>query len=182
MITVESIITDILKREGGYVDHPKDLGGPTNFGITQRTARVYGFKRDVRDIDEGLARRIYRAMYYMAPGFDDVAVFSKPIAAELMDTGVNMGVTVAVTFLQRALNVLNRSQRDYPDLDPDGIIGPQTLGALNEFLELRGSAGERVLLRALNSLQGARYIEIAEHRQDNEAFVYGWYQHRVVVA
>jgi len=179
MITVESIITDILKREGGSVDHPKDLGGPSRFGITQRTARVYGWKGDVFDIEESLARDIYKHMYYVAPGFDSVAVFSKKVAAEIMDTGVNMGVTVAVTFLQRALNVLNRSQRDFPDLQADGMVGPQTLGALNEFLELRGVAGERVLLRALDSMQGSRYIEIAEHRMDNEAFVFGWFQHRV---
>lgn len=182
MSTAESIITGILKREGGYVNHSKDLGGPTNFGITQRTARVYSFKGDMRDLDENLARRIYYNMYYVAPGFDDVAVFSRQIAAELMDTGVNMGVAVAVTFLQRTLNVLNRSERDYPDLEPDGLVGPQTLGALKEFLDLRGKAGEVVMLRALNCLQGARYIEIAEHRMDNEAFVFGWLQHRVSVA
>lgn len=182
MSTAESIITSILNREGGYVNHPKDLGGPTKFGITQRTARVYNFKGDMRDLDEALARRIYFNMYYVAPGFEDVAVFSKPVAAELMDTGVNTGVSVAATFLQRALNVLNRSERDYPDLEPDGLIGPQTLGALSEYLELRGKAGEVVMLRALNCLQGSRYIEIAEHRMDNEAFVFGWFQHRVSVA
>lgn len=181
MSTVASIITDIIKREGGYVDHPKDLGGPTNFGITQRTARVYGWKGDVRDMQESLARDIYKHMYWVAPGFDSVAVFSKRVASELMDTGVNMGSAVAITFLQRALNVLNRSERDYPDLEADGLMGPQTLGALREFIELRGNAGEVVLLKALNSLQGARYIEIAEHRMDNEAFVFGWFQHRVSI-
>ena len=49
----------------------------------------------------------------------------------------------------------------------------QTIDALRRLLAVRGAAGETVLLRALNSLQGARYIEIAEGRQANEGFVFG---------
>jgi hypothetical protein len=35
------------------------------------------------------------------------------------------------------------------------------------------------MLRALNALQGARYIDIAEGRPSQEAFTYGWFLHRV---
>ena len=32
--SIEQMIDDVIRREGGYVDHPRDRGGPTNFGIT----------------------------------------------------------------------------------------------------------------------------------------------------
>ena len=41
MANVADLIDDILRREGGYVNHPADKGGPTNFGITQDTLSRY---------------------------------------------------------------------------------------------------------------------------------------------
>ena len=90
-----------------------------------------------------------------------------------------MGPAVAATFLQRALTALNRNGTDYPDLVPDGRIGPTTLSALDRFLALRGSGGETVLLRALEALQGERYLRLAERRPANEAFLYGWLANRI---
>jgi lysozyme family protein len=91
-----------------------------------------------------------------------------------------MGPAVAATFLQRALTALNRNGKDYPDLTPDGRIGPATLGALDTFLATRGTTGgETVLLRALEALQGERYLRLAERRPANEAFLYGWLANRV---
>jgi lysozyme family protein len=91
-----------------------------------------------------------------------------------------MGPAVAVTFLQRALTALNRNGADYPDLVPDGRIGEQTLSALDAFLKLRSQrTGETVLLRALEALQGERYLRLAERRPANEAFLYGWLANRI---
>jgi hypothetical protein len=67
-----------------------------------------------------------------------------------------MGPAVAITFLQRALTALNRNGRDYPDLVPDGRVGPSTLAALDTFLATRGrTSGETVLLRALEALRAS---------------------------
>jgi lysozyme family protein len=91
-----------------------------------------------------------------------------------------MGPAVAVTFLQRALTALNRNAKDYPDLVPDGRIGERTLAALDSFLATRGrSSGETVLLRALEALQGERYLRLAERRPASEAFLYGWLANRI---
>ena len=55
-----------------------------------------------------------------------------------------------------------------------------TLGALDSFLTIRGaSSGETVLLRALEALQGERYLRLAERRPANEAFLYGWLANRI---
>ena len=51
---------------------------------------------------------------------------------------------------------------------------PPSITALQLFLKARGQAGEKVLLRALNSSQAVRYLELAEQREANETFLYGW--------
>ena len=110
----------------------------------------------------------------------DAVQRSPRLAAELFDTGVNMGPAVAATFLQRALTALNRNGQDFADLVPDGRIGAVTLAALDAFLAKRGNAGgEAVLLRALEALQGERYLRLAERRPANEAFLYGWLANRI---
>ena len=126
------------------------------------------------------AAAIYRRLYWLRPRFDQVAKRSARIAAELFDTGANMGPAVAATFLQRALTALNRNGKDYADLTPDGRVGPLTLAALDAFLASRGKrGGETVLLRALEALQGERYLRLAERRPANEAFLYGWLANRI---
>lgn len=178
-MNIDQLIDDVIAREGGYSDHPNDRGGATNFGITQRVAREHGYHGAMRDLPRAVAERIYRAIYWEQPRFDHVAERAPTVAAELFDTGVNMGPMTATMFLQRALNVLNRARRDYPDIARDGRIGPATLGALDRFLDLRGPRGEAVLVSALNALQGARYIELAERRPANESFLYGWFANRI---
>jgi lysozyme family protein len=178
-LDVGALIDGLIDREGGYVNHPSDTGGPTCFGITEAVARANGYAGAMRQLPREEAAAIYRRLYWQRPRFDQVAKRSKSIAAELFDTGVNMGPAVAATFLQRALTALNRNAADYPDLTPDGRIGEQTLAALDAFLKLRGSSAETVLLRALEALQGERYLRLAERRPANEAFLYGWLANRV---
>jgi lysozyme family protein len=179
-LDLDRLIDALIDREGGYVDHPADRGGPTCFGITEAVARAHGYAGAMRQLPREEAAAIYRRLYWTRPRFDQVSSRSPRIAAELFDTGVNMGPAVAATFLQRALTALNRNGRDYPDLVPDGRIGPATLAALDSFLAVRGgSSGQTVLLRALEALQGERYLRLAERRPANEAFLYGWLANRI---
>jgi len=177
---VDAMIAELIEREGGYVNHPADRGGPTCYGITESVARAHGYAGGMRNLPKAEVAAIYRRLYWLRPGFDAVAERSAAVAGELFDTGVNMGPAVAATFLQRALTALNRNGVDYPDLAPDGRIGKGTLAALDAFLAVRGRAGgETVLLRALEALQGERYLRLAERRPANEAFLYGWLANRI---
>lgn len=169
----------LVGREGAYSNNPNDAGGETMWGVTAAVARRYGYVGPMRDMPRGTALSIYRARYWREPGLDRIALQSEAIAEELLDTGVNMGVAVASQFLQRLLNALNRQGKDYADIKVDGDVGPATLAALKAFLAKRGSEGEAVLLKGLNALQGARYVELGEGRQANEEFVYGWLRARV---
>jgi len=169
----------VVGHEGGYSDHASDSGGKTRYGITEAVARENGYLGDMRALPFPVAREIYRMAYWDPLQLDKIAARSRPLAYELFDTGVNMGVGVAAEFLQRSLNVLNRRQRDWPDLKVDGEIGPVTLQNLLAGWERRGPDGAEVLLKILNCLQGARYVALAERREKDEDFVFGWIKNRV---
>jgi len=178
-MNIETLIDEVIGREGGYSNHPADKGGATRWGITESVARANGYKGDMRAYPRADAVAVYRKLYWTAPGFGRVAERAPALAAEMFDTGVNMGPGIASGFLQRALNALNRGGRDYPDLAVDRSVGPKTLAALDGFLRTRGKAGQTVLVKALDALQGERYVALAESRPANEAFLYGWLANRL---
>jgi lysozyme family protein len=178
-LTIEELIDDVIEREGGYVNHPADRGGPTRWGITEVVARRSGYMGDLRVLPQCDAAAIYKRLYWTAPGFHKIAELAPKLAAELFDTGINMGTGTATGFLQRALNALNRNGRDYRDIAVDRRIGPATLLALHSFFRQRGDAGQSVLLKAVEALQGAHYVRLAETRPSQEAFLHGWLANRI---
>lgn len=176
---VDELIDAVIEREGGYSNHPADRGGATRWGITEAVARAHGYSGTMGALPVSVARDIYRNQYWLAPRLNRIARHNMLIAAEMFDTAVNMGPATAVRLLQRALNALNRRERDYPDISVDGLIGPATERALGGFLAVRGKGGQAVLLKAIEALQGERYIALAEQRPANEAFLYGWLANRI---
>lgn len=178
-MNVDDLIDEAIAREGGYSNHGADRGGATRWGVTEAVARAHGYRGEMRSFPREEAAQIYRRIYWLRPGFDRVAERAPRLAAELFDTGINMGPAVAAGFLQRALNALNRGASDYPDIPVDRQIGPRTIASLQGFLERRGESGETVLLKAIEALQGERYLRLAEQRPANEAFLYGWLANRL---
>lgn len=178
-MNVDRLIDDVIAREGGYSNHPADRGGATRWGVTEAVARAHGYRGDMRAFPREEAVTIYKRNYWQRPGFDRVAVHAPLIAGELFDTGVNMGPAVAVSFLQRALNALNRGASDYADIVPGVRVDDATAAALQTYMAKRGPYGENVLLKAVEALQGERYMSPAERRPANEAFLYGWLANRL---
>jgi lysozyme family protein len=177
----EQFIFSIINQEGGYADHKDDSGGKTRWGVTERVARRHGYRGDMRHLSKAKAFDILTDRYWDSLSLDDVLALSAPIAAEVADSAVNCGARRAAEWLQRCLNVLNRHAALYPDIRVDGDIGPMTLQTLRRYLQARADQGEWVLLRALNVLQGAHYITLAERREKDETFVFGWLKNRVVI-
>ena len=175
----EQTIDQILANEGGYSNHAADSGGETMYGITEQVAREYGYKGPMRSLPRTVAEAIYRQRFWDDLRLNDIARVSISVAAEVADTAVNIGQGTAARFLQTALNAFNLNATIYPDLLVDGVIGSKTIQALTAYLRFRGDEGETVLLRALNSLQGAYYIDLSQRRAKDEAFVYGWLSNRV---
>ena len=50
VVDVHGLIDALIDREGGFVDHPADSGGPTCFGITQAVARAHGYAGPMRQL------------------------------------------------------------------------------------------------------------------------------------
>jgi lysozyme family protein len=111
----EDALNRLLQHEGGYVDHPSDPGGETNFGITVAVAREYGYTGPMRDIPIDTVAGIYRQLYWNRVRADDLPA---ALRYPLFDAAVNSGVDQAVSWLQRALGV-----------PVDGVIGRQTIDA-----------------------------------------------------
>ena len=156
MLTEAEIIEEILRREGGYVDHPADKGGPTNFGITLKTLSDFEGKaataEDVKSLDKNKARTIYKALYV-----DPFAWVTGPkLRALVIDSAVNHGVNRATKWLQEALGV-----------KPDGIVGPKTERAM---LIAQSQVVYRVFLRRRIVFYG----EIISKDHSQAVFALGW--------
>jgi len=110
-------IRRLLASEGGYVNHPSDPGGPTNYGITLGDYRKYvkadASAADVRAMDVDEAKAIYRAKYWGAMRADEL-----PAGVDycVFDYAVNSGTGRAPKVLQRVLAVGVTGRMDEPML------------------------------------------------------------------
>ena len=120
----------VLKHEGGYVNHPKDPGGRTNLGVTQRVWEAWTGKpateQEMRSLTPAMVGPLYRRKYWdkvrapdLAPGLD----------LHVFDFGVNAGPARAIRYLQMMVGA-----------NPDGAFGPATMRALSNYLDQYGTA------------------------------------------
>jgi lysozyme family protein len=102
----DSCLTRLLEHEGGYVNHPSDPGGPTNFGITIADYRKYtnpgATAANVRTMTLDEAKAIYRAKYWDALRCDELPV---GIDYAVFDYGVNSGIARSGRVFRRVLNL-----------------------------------------------------------------------------
>lgn len=95
------LVNLVLNSEGGYVDNPKDPGGPTKYGIALNYNRAVlsalGVK-NVRDLTYEQAKEIYYHKYYKASSADTLAKQSQRLAYLHFDAAVNHGVGQAAKF------------------------------------------------------------------------------------
>jgi lysozyme family protein len=118
---INTLVARLIDREGGYVNHPADRGGPTKYGITLKTLAVHRGKPvtacDVRDMTKAEAADIYRAEYYTKPRIDTLP---DGLQEQTFDMAVMSGPVRGVRTLQEALIVLGS------EIKADGVIGPLT--------------------------------------------------------
>jgi lysozyme family protein len=110
------LVERVLAHEGGFIDHPQDPGGATNFGITERVARANGYRGHMRNLPRETAVAIYRKGYWDAVNGDQLPA---AVAFQVFDAAVNHGVGNASRWIQRAAGVAD-----------DGKLGPVSMAAI----------------------------------------------------
>jgi lysozyme family protein len=128
MQSVRDIASDIVAREGGYVNDPDDPGGATNYGVTIGTMRRLGLDltgdgvvsaQDVARLTRTQAVEIFVEHYFVTPRLEALPQELQP---SVFDMYVNAGSN-AVRLLQRLLRDMGL------EISVDGVIGPQTIRA-----------------------------------------------------
>lgn len=131
------ILPHTLKVEGGYtVDH----AGPTNYGVTQSAYDSYNKSKklplkDVKDITYGEVSDLYERDFYKGPRINQLP---EKLGGVVFDYAVNSGPKRAVRALQETIGA-----------EADGIIGPKTLAAVNEYIAENGEGNlvNNILMR-----------------------------------
>ena len=106
----------VLKSEGGYIDDPRDSGGRTNLGITQKALEEWLG----HDVDEKFMRKLTPEMAapfyeqkYWRPCYGEV--LPRGLDFLVFSMGVNAGPGRSVKLFQSSLGCV-----------ADGVIGPKT--------------------------------------------------------
>ena len=173
-VAVAAIIAAVVALEGGFVDHPSDPGGATNWGITESVARQNGFTGDMRNLTKAQAKDIYRRQYIERPGFLPLVAIDAAVAEEVIDTGVNMGPARPTRFFRRAVNeVCGTTLPIVPNMDAVTV---------KAWGDCRANLGARSCVAMLDSLdrqQRAEYDRLVRVNPRLRVFYRGWINHRV---
>lgn len=126
----DAALTEILRHEGGFVNHPRDPGGMTNLGITRKTLEGWlgrsVTEAEMRALTPETVAPIYRQNYWDALRCDDLP---PALALCVFDFGVNAGPKRAARMLQGLLGVAI-----------DGQVGPVTTAAAKSVAAAKGGA------------------------------------------
>lgn len=157
MAKFELAIDKVLKHEGGYVNHPNDPGGETNFGITKRS---YPYL-DIRNLTREMAIKIYKQDWW--DNYHYSCINDQFLATKIFDMAINMGAVQAHKLLQRAANQVYGGNI----LVVDGLIGTNTLRLVNQLEPIK-------LLDVVRDIQASYYRNIVENNPKLKPFLRGW--------
>ena len=177
--TVDSLIADILRREGGYNNHKEDLGGATNHGISLRYARGIGLDLDGDgDVDEEdimlvtpeVAAKLYKEDFFIATNIYRLPPY---IQAHAFDMAVNMGPRNGIRVIQKVCNLCLRAAPQFLTFDrltPDGFIGDKSIKAIRQCYKLMSSS----FLNAVVDERKDYYRDLINRKPEQEKFRNGW--------
>lgn len=157
----ETCLAFVLEREGGYVCHPNDKGGPTNCGITQTVCdELFSSKKlpkmNVRDLTKEQISDIYLNLYWLPTCANYMPA---PLDIVVFDSAVNHGVKQSIRFLQHTLDLT----------DIDGICGAKTLKAVKENADKARAIAITIINR-----RSQFYDNIVRRDPSQDVFLAGW--------
>lgn len=155
---LDNFIRDIIRREGGYVNHPADRGGPTKYGIT-----IANYRRWIKNpkatawellritVDDAL--EFYR-WYFAECKIDNLPVELLPLAIDLCTLHSPRGVGT----------ILNRVANCYDTTRPRGQV----------FHDLVEQFGPRTTKALITLSRVAYFRELCNLEPNQKAFLLGW--------
>lgn len=163
----KDMIQRLVDREGGYVDHPDDKGGPTNFGITRATLAEYwavSLKEVDRDsikrLNRSSAEYIYYELYLRQPKIAEIS--DDHLREHIFDCAVLHGKRRAIRWLQAFVGV-----------GGDGYLGPITLNAVEANLAANSGSSkainDRILIHRVKFM-----VAIAKRDPTQMKWLMGW--------
>lgn len=111
-MSFDLFIERVLSSEGGYVNHPKDPGAETKWGISKRSYPNV----NIRELTREQAKEIYRRDFWNEI---DGNKLHEDVAFQVLDAAVNHGKGNAIRWLQRAAGCAD-----------DGVLGPISHAAI----------------------------------------------------
>lgn len=105
----------LIAHEGGVSENPKDPGGLTNYGISQRAYP----NLDIRSLTLAEVKQLYKRDYWDRAQCDQLP---SQLSYLVFDAAVNSGIGQSIRFLQRAVGVAD-----------DGVMGAITLSAIKRL-------------------------------------------------
>ena len=162
MADYTKLIPTILKWEGGWSNDKADKGGPTMKGVTLAVYTAYRSKlgkrpptqQDLKNITKEEWEDIFKSMYWDRWKADQIK--NQSIANLLVDWTWVSG-SYGIIYPQRLLGLV-----------ADGVVGPKTLNAINNYLN------QKVLFDKLWERRKQHFISIANSRPENKKFLKGW--------
>jgi lysozyme family protein len=147
-MSFESALHFTLSWEGGYVNHPDDPGGETNFGISKRAYP----NEDIVNMTIERASEIYKRDYWDKCSCD---LLPNKTATVVFDLAVNSGTKRARKALQEAAQT-----------EIDGAIGPNTLSRVARY-------DDTVLARKVLMIR-VKFLCLLARKKSNIYFIHGW--------
>lgn len=160
----------LLVLEGGYVNNPKDPGGATKYGVTQRTldslqSTIEGLPANVQLLTSVQATAIYAGDQWKAIQGDSLPPSLAPL---MLNAAVNFGEGSAIKLLQAIVGVAQ-----------DGLMGPATVRAIQTW-------HSPYMIGQTLAEEVAAHMALHYARLDPkmDAFELGWFRRllRVIVA
>ena len=108
-MTFEIAVEHVLRHEGGYVNHPNDPGGETQFGISKRAYPHL----EIKSLNRAAAIAIYKHDYWDRMKCDELPPLMRLI---VFDCAVNQGPGAAATMLEQALMAPEKTFQTFADL------------------------------------------------------------------
>ena len=171
-----AIIAALFALEDGYVNHPSDPGGETNYGITKNVAVANGYYGPLKKLPKEYAWSIYYNQYIRDPGYEPMEKQSPAVLEELVDTSVNTGVSRSSRWFQQSLNSLSRGGKDYKMVTVDGKVGSSTIAAYSALSMKRGKVQScEMAIKLMDAQQANHYMSLTKLSD----FTPGWVAHRI---